>query len=933
MSDLTQTLGLDASSALASLTSLNGAFASFESAMNRTAATMREFNSAGSKTSTLLNRLAASATKVNTSLSSLSAGPATTAFTKLGTASTTAGAKVATGSQSIVASNVASVASINKLTTSAQLLSRVVFTQAIVRGLNTLRRGFQETAQAAIDFQRQISRNLTIAGPGATTDQLKTSVQNLSTEFNIPLLEAAQGQYRALSDQVAAAGAELDFFNAEAAKFSKSTGASLSEAIDLGSAAMKSYGLAATDADKILGDFFKTLELGRAKASSLANSFGQVGPVGAALGLSLQEVLGAQAAISIQGTNTEQSLTALRGIMIALLKPTRDMKTALANNGFSTGEMAVRTLGLAGTLRVLDAAADGNVETLGKMFNRIRGLTGATALTGDDLRTLADDVDKVSNAERTLNDSNYLKTQATDAEKVTKEFNKMKVALTTGLGQDLLKGTEALLQYAGGADAITGATKAATPAIEGLAGALLLLQGRMFAVNAGATGLARALGPLAGVVLAYQGGKTLGGFLSNKQTEATLAPIKQLEKANADSLAAYKQQLTAAKDAGDKSNAERLKSALSFTQGLNKNYLKQEADLKATNKVFDSLSKKSKLTPSQSYQLALARQTTLNQPNPLAGVQGITQLEAALGRAIKTPDQLSKALVDADKRAIKLRQDLVQAMSVQPQADALQKEISKVFDQIDKKSNARNSFGGQFSDALRSQFAQVDTMFKQATADGKVTQEEFNQLVEARNKFGTNALAGENPFVGRLQFGSTIELLDQALAKMQALSKLPVANIAPIAAELQTLNSAMGNFAAQLQAGVGSSAAIASNLERAAEAAQKSSGAGAVEGHAKGGLISYYAGGGFTPRGTDTIPAMLSPGEFVVNAAATRQFYSQLTAINSGRQPIYRAEGGPTNNVSFSGDINVIENGSGKDTARQLMDQVRRELRRTTGRI
>ena len=53
---------------------------------------------------------------------------------------------------------------------------------------------------------------------------------------------------------------------------------------------------------------------------------------------------------------------------------------------------------------------------------------------------------------------------------------------------------------------------------------------------------------------------------------------------------------------------------------------------------------------------------------------------------------------------------------------------------------------------------------------------------------------------------------------------------------------------------------------------------------ARGGII--YANEGqlvnFTPKGTDTVPAMLTPGEFVVNRAATEKHLPLLKAINSG---------------------------------------------------
>ena len=59
---------------------------------------------------------------------------------------------------------------------------------------------------------------------------------------------------------------------------------------------------------------------------------------------------------------------------------------------------------------------------------------------------------------------------------------------------------------------------------------------------------------------------------------------------------------------------------------------------------------------------------------------------------------------------------------------------------------------------------------------------------------------------------------------------------------------------------------------------------------ARGGLVYRAAGGiapavssvDFSPRGTDTVPAMLTPGEFVVNRSSTAKFRPVLEAINSG---------------------------------------------------
>jgi hypothetical protein len=101
-----------------------------------------------------------------------------------------------------------------------------------------------------------------------------------------------------------------------------------------------------------------------------------------------------------------------------------------------------------------------------------------------------------------------------------------------------------------------------------------------------------------------------------------------------------------------------------------------------------------------------------------------------------------------------------------------------------------------------------------------------------------------------------------------------------------------------------------------------------VEQQAHGGRIGHFANGG---QGTDVIPAMLSAGERVTNARSSRRFATQLEAINAGQTPVYRSEGGDTYNTNV-GDINVSGASSPDVTARTIMQRIRREERRGSGR-
>lgn len=74
---------------------------------------------------------------------------------------------------------------------------------------------------------------------------------------------------------------------------------------------------------------------------------------------------------------------------------------------------------------------------------------------------------------------------------------------------------------------------------------------------------------------------------------------------------------------------------------------------------------------------------------------------------------------------------------------------------------------------------------------------------------------------------------------------------------------------------------IAKNVNTVVAILQKAPGAGGL---ASGGMV-YAAGGqlvNFQPKGTDTVPAMLTPGEFVVNRAATQANLPLLKSINNG---------------------------------------------------
>lgn len=85
-----------------------------------------------------------------------------------------------------------------------------------------------------------------------------------------------------------------------------------------------------------------------------------------------------------------------------------------------------------------------------------------------------------------------------------------------------------------------------------------------------------------------------------------------------------------------------------------------------------------------------------------------------------------------------------------------------------------------------------------------------------------------------------------------------------------------------------------------------------TRGMSRGGVV--YAAKGqlipFMPKGTDTVPAMLTPGEFVINRSATQRHLPLLKAINDNKLPGY-AKGGRVQRFQYGGMADMSGSGGG----------------------
>lgn len=105
---------------------------------------------------------------------------------------------------------------------------------------------------------------------------------------------------------------------------------------------------------------------------------------------------------------------------------------------------------------------------------------------------------------------------------------------------------------------------------------------------------------------------------------------------------------------------------------------------------------------------------------------------------------------------------------------------------------------------------------------------------------------------------------------------------------------------------------------------------GATLGTTRGTAVINRNSGGIIP-GTgyrDSVPAMLTPGEFVINKAATATFLPMLEALNAGRLGKSTTNSSSSTNVTINVNGNNVtgDTGVSPDTARQVAELIRNDM-------
>lgn len=376
-----------------------------------------------------------------------------------------AGQKAVKTTQQVGQSAGSATNNVQRLTITFGTLARIITTQLTVRAFASFIQGVRTATEDAIEFQKRLAEIGSIAtNEFKDLDTAAETVRRISDAFNQPLGEVQEGLYQVISNQIQGAAEQIQVLES-ASNLAKVGVADLSDTVNLLTGTINAFQLDAGNANQIAGVFFETVRLGRTRIGELAQSFGSVAPLAKEAGLEFEELAGAFATITVNGVDTAKAATQLRGVINAFIKPTKEMAAVLREAGFSSGELAIETLGLGGALDLIQKATGGSTTEMAKLIPRVRGLAGALVLARNEGQKLEDNINELRATTDDLLRAKLDLRLETNAEQVESALNRVKNALTIDLGQAILESINTFGAANKAADVLVGTIKIFGPVL------------------------------------------------------------------------------------------------------------------------------------------------------------------------------------------------------------------------------------------------------------------------------------------------------------------------------------------------------------------------------------------------------------------------------------------------------------------------------------
>ncbi|WP_236783921.1 phage tail tape measure protein [Azospirillum humicireducens] len=252
-----------------------------------------------------------------------------------------------------------------------------------------------EATKAAMAFQTAIAQVGTLL-KGADTGRYAAQVKDLARQFGGLPTDQAKALYEVISAGAYSAANAISVLT-EANRLAIGGVTDVQTAADGLTSVLNSYGAAAGGAANVADAFFASAAAGKTNIKELASYIGQVAPIAAQTGVSLDELMAAAAALTANGIKTSTAMDGMRSVIAAVLKPSQEATATARALGLEFNAGALKAKGFAGFLQEVADKTGGSSESMALLFGGVEALLPVMALASRESTAFADAQQELQN--------------------------------------------------------------------------------------------------------------------------------------------------------------------------------------------------------------------------------------------------------------------------------------------------------------------------------------------------------------------------------------------------------------------------------------------------------------------------------------------------------------------------------------------------------
>lgn len=253
---------------------------------------------------------------------------------------------------------------------------------AAVVGVGGAAQAMFGAVRSARAFGRSMAEVSTLLDNTNTIPRLSEDVRALAEQFGQAPVEEAKALYSVISAGFSETAESVGVLTA-ANKLAVGGVTDVATAATGLVSVLNAYGDEAGTVTDVSDALFVAMRAGQTTIPELANALGQVSPVAANAGVSLEEMLAAVSALTKGGQSTRIAVTGLRGILQAVLVPSKEASDAAERLGLNFSAAGIEADGFQGFLRRVTEATRGNTDVLADLFPGVEALVPILSLAGN----------------------------------------------------------------------------------------------------------------------------------------------------------------------------------------------------------------------------------------------------------------------------------------------------------------------------------------------------------------------------------------------------------------------------------------------------------------------------------------------------------------------------------------------------------------------